>query len=260
LQAILSFIIKKIYNSTTKMAKTNPTPPQDDSAELPDFLNTEGTNIQDTLSRSEAFIKKNQKTLGIALGAAAVVFVAWYYYAKVYSPEQEKQAQAAIYQAEIYFGMDSTDLALKGKKGSFAGFEQVIEDFGGTKTGNLAHYYAGICNLRKGNYQKAIDQLENFDTKDLMVGSVAKGAMGEAYLELGKKDDALKAFEAAANHSKNELTTPYYLQRAGETAEAAAQYGDALKYYTRIKTDYRTTAEGNEIEKYIARAEAKLKK
>ena len=244
------------------MAKTNNQVPQTTGTpdELPTFLNTGEDSIQDTISRSEAFIKKNQKNLGIALGVFALVFVAWYYYSNIYKPAQEKEAQDAMFQAEYYFGLDSLDLALKGKKGSFSGFEQIIEDFGGTKSGNLAHYYAGICNLRKGNFQKSIDDLQAFSTKDLVVGSIAKGAAGEAYTELGNKEKALDAFEAAANNTKNELTTPYYLQRAGETAENMGKNEDALKYYTRIKTEYRNTVEGGEVEKYIARVSGKLQK
>jgi hypothetical protein len=46
--------------------------------------------------------------------------------------------------------------------------------------------------------------------------------------------------------------------RAGQIMEMVGKYKEAIEVYKKIKTDYNDSAEGREIEKYLARAEAKL--
>ena len=92
--------------------------------------------------------------------------------------------------AQKWFGMDSLNLALKGD-GNFPGFLNIMDDYKWTGAANLSHYYAGIIYLKQGKFQDAIDQLKDFNGKDKMVTNMAYGAMGDAYSELGKNDDAV---------------------------------------------------------------------
>jgi TolA-binding protein len=56
----------------------------------------------------------------------------------------------------------------------------------------------------------------------------------------------------------NELTTPVYMLKAGELLESSNKAADALKLYETIKQKYPETNEGRSIDKYIARAKAKM--
>jgi len=62
----------------------------------------------------------------------------------------------------------------------------IIDDYGITKSSELAHYYAGISFLNLGEFELAIEQLEKFSSNDKMINLIAKGAIGDAYLELGE--------------------------------------------------------------------------
>ena len=123
-----------------------------------------------------------------------------------------------------------------------------------TKSKNLAHYYAGLCYLKQGQFQDAVDQLKDFSGDDQIVSSMAKGALGDAYMELGDNDNALKYYLKAADNSKNQFSTPMYLMKAGWTYELMGNYAEALKVYERIQKEYYQSFEAREIEKYIARA------
>jgi tetratricopeptide (TPR) repeat protein len=88
-------------------------------------------------------------------------------------------------QAEKYLEMDSLKLALNGD-GNYLGFLDIAKDYKLTNSGNLARYSAGICYLHLGKYNEAIDFLNKYSKKDKVIGSLAIGATGDAYVELGE--------------------------------------------------------------------------
>ena len=69
--------------------------------------------------------------------------------------------------------MDSLNWALNGD-GNNVGFLKIIDKYSGTPAGNLAHYYAGVCYLKKGDFSNAEKQLRAFDGKGSMVTNFAK--------------------------------------------------------------------------------------
>jgi tetratricopeptide (TPR) repeat protein len=163
-----------------------------------------------------------------------------------------------MFGAQQYFEKDSFKLALKGD-GNNPGFLTVIDEFGGTKAGNLAHYYAGICYLKTGQFQQAIDNLESFSADDEFVAPIALGATGDCYMELGKTDQAIDYYNKASKKSENEMTTPLYLMKAGIASEIKGDFKTALENYNTIKEKYKKSQQATEIDKYIARAELKTK-
>jgi len=215
--------------------------------------------VEEAFSKTEQFIEKYQKIILIVIGAIVVIVLGYFGFRKLYLAPKEKEAAAQMFMAEKYFEMDSISKALNGD-GNYPGFLGIIDEYGITKTANLAHYYAGICFLKKGEYEKAIDQLKSFSKKDAMVGAMAYGAIGDAYMELNQPDKAAEFYLKGAEHSKDELVVPMLLMKAGWTYEAQKKYNEALKAYHRIKDEYPRSNESNDIDKYIGRAEGMLKK
>jgi tetratricopeptide (TPR) repeat protein len=213
---------------------------------------TENLNIEETISRSEAFIEQYKNLLIGIVAAIVLVGGGLYYVNGIYLPNKQAEALNMMYVAERYFEADSLDLAINGD-GNFPGFEEIADDYGWTKAGKLANYYLGIAYLRKGQFEEAIDHLEDFSSDDIMLSSIALGATGDAYLELDKKDKALSYYKKAAYNKANNFTSPIYLLRAGELAEEMGQEADALKFYQEIKDKYKSTPEGQQIDKFIAR-------
>ena len=118
--------------------------------------------------------------------------------------------------------------------GNNLGFIDIIEEYGITKSANLSSYYAGISFLHLGEFDNAIEYLKDFDSGDQTVQSVATGAMGDAYLELGNKKDALSMYLKAAKQRKNEFTSPIYYMKAAQLHESNGEFNKALGLYENI--------------------------
>ncbi|MBE3084907.1 MAG: tetratricopeptide repeat protein [Bacteroidetes bacterium] len=215
------------------------------------------SNVEQTLTRTEHFLEENYKTLLTGLGVI-IALVGIFWLGKLYLNKRNDEAQSQIYQAEKYLEMDSLNLALNGD-GNYLGFLDIAKDYKFTNTGNLARYSAGICYLHLGEYQQAIDFLNKYSKKDKVLGSLAIGATGDAYVELGDVDKGVAKYVEAADFAKNSFNTPLFLMKAGEIYELNGKYSEALKVYERIESEYPLSTEGTTIEKYIARVKLLIK-
>lgn len=221
--------------------------------------------IDPSLEGIQLFYHKNKNLVNYVGGGLLLLIGAICFFKLYYLPEEEKTASNQMFWAEDYFKADSFDVALKGGrmvmspdegKKAMLGFEQIAEEYSITKAGNLANYYAGICYLRTGKFEQAIEFLGKYDGSDDIIAPIALGATGDAHMELNHMDDAIKYYTKAANKSSNSFTTPYFLKKTGFAYELKADYARALEAYERIMREYPKSTEGQSIQKDIAKVKA----
>jgi len=213
-------------------------------------------NIESALSKTEHYIEENRNTvIYIVLGIVALVAI-YFAFKRYYIAPKEKEAESSIFMAQRYFEQDSFRLALDGD-GANVGLLEIINNYGITKTANLACYQAGISFLRLGEYEEAIKYLKKFSGKDKMVSTIAIGALGDAEIELGQEKDAASDYLKAAEMNENSFTSPIFLLKAGQAYEKAGNNEKALKVYQQLKKDYPSSNEGAQIDKYITRIQLK---
>ncbi len=214
--------------------------------------------IEQTLSKTEQYIENNQKMLTIIIVGILIIIGGYLAYMKLYLKPLETEAISQMFAAEQYFEKDSFQLAIDGD-GNMPGFIDIIDEYGSTKAGNLSNYYAGICYLRLGQYDDAIEYLESFSSDDIMLSAVSIGAIGDAYMEKGETQTAVEKYLNAAKTNPNEFSTPIFLMKAGRAYEILGDYKNALVQYQAIEKDYNQSSEGRTIEKYIIQAKLKAK-
>lgn len=207
----------------------------------------------EVLTRAKGFWEQYSKTIIYAGSAIILIALAWVGYKNFYQGPRESRAADAIWQAQRYFEQDSLSLALNGD-GQHAGFEKVAKSYSGTKAGNLAKFYAGICALRLGDYNKAVKYLKDFSTDAREIQTIAYARLADAYAELDNTADALKYYEKAGKHfPEHESLSAENLFRAGMLSETLGKEAEAIKFYKEIKDKYPRTDRGYQIEKYLAR-------
>ena len=197
----------------------------------------------------------NRKLVTYVLGAIMVLILGVIAYRFFYQQPLEEEAQNTIFKAQRVFEMDSMNLALNGNNNDIIGMENIASEFGPTETGNLANYYTGRALMEQGKYDEAIDYLKDFSTGSDIVKPIKLGLLGDCYSQIKDYEEAADYYEQAADYSDNEFTTPRYLKKAGLCFEQSGQHDKALQAYKKIKEKYKTSVEGGDIDKYIARAE-----
>ena len=162
-------------------------------------------NINEALTSTEQFIEKNQNAIMIGLGAVIVVVLAVLAYHNLYAKPKNEKAQAAIYKGERYFQIQQDSLALFGDGNDYIGFEEVMNQFGGTKTADLAKAYAGISYSRLGDNEKALNYLNKFKGGDKLITPAITGAIGDVYMNLDNSDKAASNFLKAAKAANDKI-------------------------------------------------------
>jgi len=208
---------------------------------------------KDPLLQLEGFWKKYSKTILIAVLVIALAVGGWFGYTDYILKPKEEKAADAIYAAQQYFAKDSSKLVLDGD-GSNKGVLYIIKNYGGTKSANLAHYYAGISYLKLGDFNKAVDNLKDFSTSAPQIQMAAYGALADAYAELNKKSDAVDYYtKAGRTFEKDEFSSSEYLFRAALLSETLGKTKEAVELYKEIKAKYPKTDRAFQADKYINR-------
>jgi tetratricopeptide (TPR) repeat protein len=126
------------------------------------------------------FVTDNANRLGSVVLILALLIGAWFAYDTYVVAPAELEGKNEIFMAQYYFQAGDYDAALNGKEGD-AGFLDIAAEHGSDKIGNLANFYTGQIYLQQGEYQTAIDYLEEFSTKDMFVVALAIAYICDAY-------------------------------------------------------------------------------
>ncbi|GAA3624656.1 tetratricopeptide repeat protein [Flavivirga jejuensis] len=218
--------------------------------------------LDETASKTEEFVQKNQKYIFVIIGLVAVIVLGSLGYKEFIAKPKQISAMNDMFQAQKYFDQAVTgvekdslyNLALKGGEGKF-GMLDIIEEYSGTPSANLASYYAGTAYLRLKDYKKAVEHLENFKSDDEILGPIAKGNIGDAFVQLNQPEEALGYYEQALEMRNNEYTTPMYLFKAGAIALDLGEADKALAYFERIKADYPNATEASKVDVFVGKAQ-----
>ncbi|MEO6070676.1 MAG: tetratricopeptide repeat protein [Chitinophagaceae bacterium] len=211
------------------------------------------TENEPVVERAKDFWTRYNKQIIIAGAAIILLAGAYFGYKYLIQAPKEEKAQEAIFKAEDYFRKDSMRLALKGD-GLNPGFEKIISEYGNTKAGNLARFYAGAASVATGDFPSGVKYLKEFETDSKPTQARAYKLLGDAYGEQGKNSDALSNYKKAAHEFEaDETNSSEYLFMAAYFAQKVVKDNkEAIDLFKELKEKYPRTQRGFEADKYLA--------
>ena len=214
--------------------------------------------LDSTASRTEEWISKFQNFILVGVAIIALSVLSYLGYQSYIFEPKKMEAVSELSQAQYYFelavnGQEPDSLfkrALNGGEGKY-GFLDIIDNYEGTPAAKLATYSAGMAYLNLGDYVNAIEYLDQFDTDDVMLKALAKGAIGDAFAQIGQAEDAYDYYVAAFESSDNSFSAPKYLFKAGILGTSLGKNNAALRFFKKIQSDYPDSAEASKVEVQI---------
>jgi tetratricopeptide (TPR) repeat protein len=236
-------------------------------------VKVETVEANDVVERAKGFWAKFSKPIIYAGSAVILLIGGWYAYVTFVKAPKEQKASELVFAAEKIFDKmagvssfpkDTVGIVLNGgvvDGSKVTGLLSIINNYGGTPSGNRAQYMVGASYLHLKEFDKAIKYLKAFDGNGAgQIESAAYRMLGDAYAEQKKNDDALsyykKAVDAAA--SKDESTKFLSLSRAALFCDATGKTKEAIAYFQQIKEEitpefFRNNRIDFDADKYLAK-------
>lgn len=187
------------------------------------------------------FLNRHTKIVIIA-GIAAVLVLGLgigYYF---YEQNQNSKAEQLMSIAEKNLRSQDYEKALNGDPQEYTvGFSQIVNKYGSTKAGNLARYYASVCEFNLDHFQEALNYIQKYNVPKgiLGVGPISLNAV--ILSNLGKYKEAGDLYIKAAHWEENDNTTPYNLIAAANAYLKAKDIESAQKAISEVLNDYGNT-------------------
>ncbi len=215
-----------------------------------------------TANRTESIVAKYQNYILSTMVVVVLISLGYLGYENFVEEPKSIEAASELNRAQYYFDLalnsnnaDSLYIrALNGGDGRY-GFLDIIENYGGTPAAKLATYSAGMSYLNIKDYENAIKYLDRFDSDDVMLGALAKGAIGDAFANLGQKNEAFDYYVKAFNMSDNNYSAPKYLFKASIIGSEIGKNSSSIKFLKRIKNQYPNAFEADILDLHIGRIE-----
>ena len=180
-------------------------------------------HVGEVVSRSEQFIEKNMTKIGLVILGVFIIVAGIFAYKRFVSEPKAREAAAKVYLAEDKFIQELDSAALNGNGANEMGLLAVIKKYSGSDASNLAKAYAGICYYNLGEYQKAIDHLKGFSSKENMVAPSITRLIGDCYVQLKKYEEAVQFYKEALRNNPTDEQTRYNLAIAKEKLKKQQQ-------------------------------------
>lgn len=208
---------------------------------------------QKVVDSARHFWDRNSKFITYVIVGLVLVVGGYFAYKNYVVAPEEQKAEDLIWKAQDFYRVDSFAKALNGD-GQTAGFLRVISRHGGTKAGNLARFYAGSCYLELGDFNNAVKYLKDFETDQPALKVRAYGLLGDAYSELGKKQEAVDNYTKAGNAwDEDEINAPEYLFRAALLNQELGKNKEAIALLKQIRDKYPNNMRAGEVDKYLGK-------
>lgn len=211
----------------------------------------ENFSVQELKRKFES--NKNARLITYIVGGVFIFIIGYFAYRQfMWKPANEK-SKDAYWVGLNYAAKDSTDLAIEELK-------PVVKKYDGKVGGENAQFVLARQYMAKGEFKKALEELEGTSFDDTYLSAMSIGLKGDCQSEMKDYEKAGVLYLEAAAISENEMTTPMYLFKAGLCAEKVKDFEKAVECYTKIKDDYPSFGSQKSIEKYVARATNKTTK
>ncbi len=211
------------------------------------------TSANEIATSGERFLQKYAKPIGILFGIVIVAVLGYVIYDNYVVTPKNIEATDLVVDAQNLYAEGKTEQALGGKTSGISGFVDIAQEYSSTKAGKLAYLYAGTTEFKKGNYQKALEYFQNFDSPDKDLKAVKYGAIADTYVELNNTTEALDYMAKAANESINGATAYQFYKKAGILAMSLNQNEKALEFFQTIHDKFPDVDQNGEIDAYIER-------
>ena len=204
------------------------------------------------------YLRNNRKIVsGVVTGLVIAAIVVVAYMNNVRS--NNNKAATELSQVLNAFNGGAYQVAINGDPThNIRGLKYIVQNYGGSETGEQAKVYLADCYYYLGDYADAMKYFKDYDGSDRFLQASAYAGVAEVYAIQKNYSKAAEYYErAAASDSKNFLA-PQYLVGAARNYMLTGRNEKAIALLTRVKKDFPNSQYADNVEFLMAKAKLQL--
>jgi tetratricopeptide (TPR) repeat protein len=209
-----------------------------------------------TYYRVQSFVIENQARLLIGVAAIALVVVAIVLFTNKRAKDNESAANLLAKVAPLYESGAYKE-AIEGQSATnTVGLKKIVDDYGGTETGNAAKIFLANSYLLTNNNDAAYKAFDDYSGSNPLFKATALAGKAGCLETKKEYEKAADLFADAAKISKINPANADYLIRAGINYLHVGKKEEAKNLFETIKRDYKTSPVIYELDRYLAQTES----
>lgn len=201
-------------------------------------------DINDSLTKAEQRVQNNKKLIMWACIAVAVVVIATLLFIYAYLRPSRNAADTQYGLASNMAANYEMSAPMLDSAATAQQLDAVTKAFEEAATrshdgGNNAKLMSAIYEFKKGDYNKALTYLNDYDKKDAIIAALSECLKGDCYVNLDQLDKALSAYKSAISDAdKNPEIVPFVLIKMANIYREQGNFDAEAKAYKQIIDDY----------------------
>jgi len=201
--------------------------------------------------RLRTFYDTNRRMVSIALTALVIAVGALLLFLKTRSDNNENAITALGAIFEIY-DAGQYQTAVDGiPERNIKGLKSIVDNYGNSATGDLARFYLAGAYYQLGRYDEALKAYDDYSPSGELLTVARLSGLGACYEAKGEFREAASRFEKAATQYPAGANAAEYLSDAARDWAQAGEKEKAIDLYRRIKKNYPTTTFARDADRFI---------
>lgn len=207
--------------------------------------------------QAQVYYYENKKYVSYALTALLVIVIGIVIFVNNRRANNEKAAAELGKVFTLYDGGTTNPqqykLAIDGQpERGIMGLKTIVDNYGGTESGELARFYLANAYYQLGQYDDALRNFDNFSTSSDILKSSTLAGMGGCYEAKGEYAKAASEYDKASSTTSNPLQIPDFLNAAGRCYGLSGEKEKAVALFKRLKKEYPTSQLARDADRYIS--------
>lgn len=196
----------------------------------------------------------NKKIVNGVLGGIVVLAIVIVAYMNNVNANNLK-ANTELGKVISYYDQGKYDVAISGNlQENIRGLQSIVDDYGSTKSGELAKFYLANAYFAQANYDKALQYFLSVSVSDEMITASALAGAASCYEAKNDYEKAASSFEKAAFQSTKDVNAAENMFHAARNYLTAGKKEKAAELFKKVKKEFPTSMVAREIDRWIAQA------
>jgi len=210
-----------------------------------------------TYFKAQVWYDENKKRVSTAGGILIAFAVAlWFYSNNVHANDQRATTELA--KVYTFYDNGQYQIAINGvPEKNVSGLQSIVDNYGSTKSGNIAKFYLANAYYNSQNYDKAQQYFNDFSSNgNTLVENSAIAGIGACYEAKGDFKKAAEYYEKAALKNSDDPNAPDNLVNAARNFGKSGEKDRAVELLKKVKKDYPTSTAARDVDRYMAEVSA----